>query len=155
MFRLSSVILLTLMLFVPACKQAAPSHSLYFLKKDRQKTPSISVEVASSQAERSLGLMYRRELGEHEGMFFIFPDESERSFWMKNTYLSLDIIFLDRELKVVNCAERAVPLTETPRKSTGPAQYVLEVPAGTAARWSLKPGDQAVMEGVPLKNASH
>ena len=110
-------------------------------------TPSIQAEVAATDPARQLGLMYRKSLGETEGMLFVFPAEEPLSFWMRNTYVELDIIYLDKSLKVVSIVHRAVPLTETPRPSGKPAQYVLEVPGGSAKRWGVEPGWSAVVTG--------
>ncbi len=110
--------------------------------------PPIHSEVVHTPGSRELGLMYRKQLADDQGMLFVFPVEKRLSFWMKNTYLPLDIIFIDRNLKVVSISANAIPMTETPRESTGPAQYVLEVKAGLADRWGLKPGVSMVIEGT-------
>lgn len=110
-------------------------------------TPSIQAEVAATDPARQLGLMYRKSLGETEGMLFVFPEEEPLSFWMRNTYVELDMIYLDKSLKVVSIVHRAVPLTETPRPSVKPAKYVLEVPGGSAKRWGVEPGWSAVVTG--------
>ena len=116
------------------------------------RSPEISAEVAATPSSRQIGLMYRKTLGETDGMLFVFPKEEPLSFWMRNTYVELDIIYLDKGLKVVSVVHRAVPLTETPRPSGKPAQYVLEVVGGSAKRWGVEPGWNAVIQGE-LPNA--
>ncbi|MFB6193020.1 MAG: DUF192 domain-containing protein [Candidatus Nanohaloarchaea archaeon] len=105
------------------------------------------LEIADNSSEREKGLMYRRNLSNHEGMLFVFPGEGERVFWMKNTYVSLDIIFLNSSRHVVNI-ETAVPQPNASEKelkryrSEGPAMYVVEVKAGFAENYSIKKGDK-------------
>ena len=74
---------------------------------------TIDVEFAKNEMERSLGLMYRSSMDEHQGMWFIFPEEAPRSFYMRNTEISLDIIYLDKDKKVVSIAKNARPYDET------------------------------------------
>ncbi len=107
------------------------------------------VEVADTVEKRRWGLMYRSELGADEGMLFVFPDEKARSFWMKNTPLSLDMIFMDRRRRVVGIIHDAVPFST---RSVGvglPSRYVLEVRAGLARRKGIVEGDVARFERVP------
>ena len=75
-----------------------------------------------------------------QGMWFVFPGERKRQFWMKNTLIPLDIIFINSKLKVINVIHRAQPETLTPRRSKAPAQYVLELVGGQAKRRGIKPG---------------
>jgi uncharacterized membrane protein (UPF0127 family) len=128
-----------------ACADSKVAVAMHFARKDGGVTPAINAELALTPGEQQLGLMYRRKLGEDEGMLFVFPGEQERSFWMKNTYVELDMIFLDSNFSVVSFIERAVPLSETPRRSQKPARYVLEVPGGSVARWGLTAGDTLVL----------
>lgn len=97
----------------------------------------LTVEVASTDATRQLGLMFREELKEDEGMLFIFPTERRNSFWMRNTLIPLDMLFIDSEWKVVGIVERAQPQTDDPRGVPRMSQYVLEVPGGFAERHGL------------------
>ncbi len=100
----------------------------------------VSVEVASSDAERARGLMYRRRLDDGAGMLFLFPTADRLKFWMRNTYIPLDMIFLDADRKIVYIEENAEPLTDTPRGPDAPAQFVLEVPGGWARAHGIEPG---------------
>lgn len=115
---------------------------LRFVNPDGTQSPAITAEIARTPEEVQLGLMYRRELERYSGMLFEFPDEKPRTFWMKNTYLELDMIFISKEMKVVSIVERAVPLTETLRESKLPAKYVLEIQGGQAQTWGIIPGSQ-------------
>ncbi len=120
---------------------------LHFVHPDGSKSSEVTAELATTDGARRLGLMYRKQMAEDEGMLFIFPGETIRSFWMKNTYLELDMIFLDKDLKVVSIIERAVPLSESPRKSLKPATYVLELLGGQASALSIKVGSELKVSG--------
>ena len=137
---------LVLLLSSVSCEAQRPSVMLKLESEGGKSSPQLRAELALSRSEQQLGLMYRKELGETEGMLFIFPEEEPRSFWMKNTYVELDIIYLDKDLKVVSISEKAVPLTETPRPSNRPAKYVLEVRGGSAAKWGISAGSRAIPE---------
>lgn len=101
------------------------------------------VEVAASEAEQARGLMFRTEMGPDEGM--IFPREDNprpSSFWMRNTVIPLDIIFIGPDRRILNVAADAVPYSETPIPSAGAAGAVLELNGGRAAELGIKAGDK-------------
>ena len=98
------------------------------------------VEVARTGEEQAQGLMFRTEMGPDEGMLFPFDPPRMTSFWMKNTVLSLDLIFIDGEGRVINVAAHAVPYSEAPIRSEAPAAAVLELNAGRAAELGIAPG---------------
>lgn len=98
---------------------------------------TLTVEVASNDAERQTGMMFREQLGADEGMLFLFSTERHNSFWMHNTLIPLDMVFLDSEWKVVGIVENATPLSDEPRGVPKMSQYVLEVNGGFAARHGL------------------
>ncbi|MBM3490382.1 MAG: DUF192 domain-containing protein [Alphaproteobacteria bacterium] len=100
------------------------------------------VELADTDAKRQRGLMYRRELAEDAGMLFHFERVAPVSFWMKNTYLSLDMLFLAGDGRIVHIHERAVPESERPIAPPQPVLAVLEVLGGTAQRLGIKVGDR-------------
>ena len=102
----------------------------------------FQVEVADDEAERERGLMYRPPLAEDQGMLFEFPDSAERSFWMRNTPSSLDIIYVAGDGRIVSIARNTTPNSDTPIPSNGPATGVIELRAGRAAEISADPGDQ-------------
>lgn len=105
-------------------------------------TYQFEVEVADDSAERSQGLMYREQLAQNAGMLFLYPDERPRGFWMKNTPLPLDIIFIDAGGKVVHVAADAKPFDESLIESGVPAQSVLEINGGLSAQLGIAPGAQ-------------
>ncbi len=106
----------------------------------------FDTEVADTPYQRQTGLMYRKQMNENQSMFFVFPDEKPRYFYMKNTFIPLDIIFIDAENKIVSIAKNARPLDETTLGSGKPARFVLEVKAGTADKLQLQPGDSIVLK---------
>ncbi len=102
------------------------------------------VEVAATQAERAVGLMHRRELAPDAGMLFLFPSETYQRFWMKDTYIPLDILFISADLHVVGAVENARPHDTTSLFIDKPAHYGLEVNAGDVARHGIVPGSVVV-----------
>jgi hypothetical protein len=102
----------------------------------------FSVEMAQTDAERERGLMYRRFMPPDRGMLFDFKREEPVMFWMKNTYIPLDMIFISRAGVVTSIAADAEPLSERLIPSGGPCYGVLEVNAGVAASIGVKPGDK-------------
>ena len=86
--------------------------------------------------------MYRTGMEDNQGMLFIFPDARERSFYMKNTQIGLDIIFINSEKRIVSFHKNARPYDATSLPSVEPAQYVLEIKAGLSNRWNLEIGDR-------------
>jgi len=115
---------------------------------------SVPVEVVDTPAKRNLGLMYRKDLAPEAGMLFIFERMEPLTFWMKNTPLPLDMIFIGDDRKIVGIVKDAVPFTETPRRVDGPSRYVLEVNAGFSERHKLKAGDSVTFEHVPRLSSS-
>lgn len=102
----------------------------------------FSVEMATTDEEKQKGLMYRRELADGKGMLFDFSPEQQISMWMKNTYISLDMIFIRADGRILRIAENTEPESTRIISSGGLARGVLEVPAGTAQKYGIAPGDQ-------------
>jgi uncharacterized membrane protein (UPF0127 family) len=102
----------------------------------------FAVEMASTPEEQAKGLMYRRELPEGQGMLFDFHHEQPASFWMKNTYIPLDMIFIRADGRILRIAENTVPLSEALVPSGGAVRAVLEVNGGTARKLGIAPGDR-------------
>jgi len=102
----------------------------------------FQVEVAITNEERAKGLMYRKALAEGRGMLFDFKPDQEVSMWMKNTYISLDMIFIRGDGRIWRIAENTTPLSEAIIPSGGPVAGVLEVAAGTARKYGIAPGDR-------------
>jgi uncharacterized protein len=105
----------------------------------------FSVEVADTEDLRERGLMFRRELTPDQGMLFIHDEASPIAYWMKNTYIPLDILYFDEQKKLVSAQLNVPPCGEQEQcpiyPSAGPAKYVLEINAGLAEQLKLKPGD--------------
>lgn len=105
---------------------------------------TFKVEIADTAEKQALGLMFRDSMPDDEGMIFIFPNEAPRSFWMKNTRIPLDIMYFDKDLKMVSISADTPPcrVSRCPSyPSTGPAMYVLELNAGKASELGVGPGD--------------
>lgn len=115
---------------------------LRFLDKRANLLYAVDIEIADDEAKRTQGLMYRDSMAENEAMLFIFPEEAERSFWMKNTIMPLDIIYVNAKNQIVTAQKNTVPYLEDSVPSNGPAQYVVEVNAGFCDRHGVKPGDR-------------
>ena len=109
----------------------------------------VSVEIANTPERRGLGLMYRKELGAEAGMLFVFDEPDHLTFWMKNTVLPLDMIFIREDRHVLGIVKNAVPFTTTSRGVPGESRYVLEVNAGFSDRHGVATGDAVSFEGVP------
>lgn len=114
----------------------------------------FKVEVARENNERQRGLMYRDHLGDDEGMLFIFEHMQQLSFWMKNTWIPLDMLFIDEDLKVVGIVENAEPLTTSSRKVKGKSRFVLELNGGACAKLGITPGAQLHLEGIAVPPAT-
>ncbi|MFL5239589.1 MAG: DUF192 domain-containing protein [Rhizomicrobium sp.] len=113
----------------------------------RKGVQVFSVEMATTDEEKQTGLMYRKELADGKGMLFDFNPEQEVSMWMKNTFISLDMIFIRADGRILRIAENTEPQSTRIISSQGPARAVLEVPAGTAQKYGIRPGDRV---GHPL-----
>ncbi|MCX2679581.1 DUF192 domain-containing protein [Galbibacter sp. EGI 63066] len=102
---------------------------------------NLNIEISDDEYERQTGLMYRASMEDNQGMLFVFEDEKPRHFYMKNTEISLDIIYINSDMKVVSIIKNADPMNEASLPSQFPAQYVLEVNGGLNQQWGLKVGD--------------
>jgi uncharacterized protein len=109
----------------------------------------FAVEMATTDEEKERGLMFRKELADGKGMLFDFTPEQEVSMWMKNTFISLDMIFIRADGRILRIAENTEPQSTRIISSGGPAKGVLEVIAGTARKYGIAPGDRV---GHPLFN---
>jgi len=108
----------------------------------------VSLEVAATPAERERGLMYRTSLAEGRGMLFVFDADGNQSFWMKNTLIPLDLLFIARDGTVVGIHANATPLSTADIAVGKPSRYVLEVPGGWAARHGISAGARVEFRGV-------
>ncbi len=115
---------------------------LKILDSAGQEKARFDIEMAKDAYHRETGLMYRRSMKDAQAMLFIFEDVKPRYFWMKNTYIPLDIIYIGPDKKIVSIVKEAKVLDETALPSKEPAQYVLEIKAGLADRYHIKKGDR-------------
>lgn len=110
--------------------------------RDGEPYLTIAVEIADDDSTRTRGLMQRTSLPDRSGMLFIFPHEEMQSFWMANTQMALDILFVDADSQIVNIEKYTKPLSPQSVRSTAPAQYVVEVPAGFADTHGIAESDK-------------
>jgi uncharacterized membrane protein (UPF0127 family) len=160
-----SILLLGLtVLFLASCKEASKktikTEPILFKKEGelsiiKQKVDTLiatlNIELAESEYETETGLMYRDGMKAEEGMLFIFKDERLHNFYMKNTEFPLDIIFIDKNMKIASFQENAQPYSKTLLSSQVPIQYVLEVNAGLAEKWLLEIGDKVAFRKTEPK----
>jgi uncharacterized membrane protein (UPF0127 family) len=109
---------------------------------------AVTVEIARTDAERARGLMHRPSLAPDAGMLFLFDEPAVHAFWMKNTLIPLDMIFIGEDGRVSGIVARAVPGDLSPRAAGGPSRYVLEVNGGWAEAHGVAPGDRVRFENV-------
>jgi len=139
LFLFAALSLLTL----PLAGGAAAAQDLQPLEVASKNGVHIfGVEMAVTPEEQAKGLMFRRELPEKQGMLFDFHREQPISFWMKNTYIPLDMIFIRADGRILRIAESTTPLSEAMVPSGGPVRAVLEVIGGTAKKLGIAPGDR-------------
>lgn len=110
---------------------------------------AVAVELARTDAERSRGLMHRTSLADDAGMLFLFDETAVHGFWMKNTLIPLDMIFIGDDGRIVGVVERAEPRSLESRSVGAPSRYVLEVSGGWTRARGVKAGDRVVFENVP------
>ena len=116
--------------------------SLSFFKTDSDSLlRKFNIEIAESDYEIQRGLMDRYSMKDNQGMLFAFPNEQPRSFYMKSTYIPLDLIFINAQKKVVSIQKNAKPLDETSLLSNFPAKFVFEINAGLSEKLNIEVGD--------------
>jgi uncharacterized membrane protein (UPF0127 family) len=138
-FRLTVCIFLGLFI-VTGVARSADQNTLEIASKTG--VHAFSVEIAQNDAERAKGLMFRKELLEGKGMLFDFRHEQDVAFWMENTYIPLDMIFIRGDGRILRIAENTVPLSTRIIPSGGPVRAVLEVIGGTSRKLGIAPGDR-------------
>ena len=117
---------------------------LRILPSEMHDTLLVKIEFAESDSEMMQGLMYRHEMADDEGMLFIYPEAKEMYFWMKNTYIPLDLLFIDEAGEIVDLQENATPLSEKSIMSNVLSRYVLEVNAGFCEKNFVIIGDKVI-----------
>ena len=114
-----------------------------------QRSIPVRVELALTGPQRERGLMFRNHLDPDTGMLFLFPSPAPLTFWMKNTLIPLDMIFIDSNRRILCIVENAAPETETGRHVEGDSQYVLEIGGGLSQKWGLSAGTTVEFQGLP------
>ena len=152
--RIYISLFLFIFLLLPGCKEkkrVVKTETVAFKKEGelsllKAATDSllarIDIEIADTDYETQTGLMYREGMEDNQGMLFVFDKPAYHSFYMKNTKFSIDIIFIDADLRIASFKERAKPLDEGGLNSEVAVLYVLEVNAGLAEQWQLEIGDR-------------
>ncbi|MGE0789715.1 MAG: DUF192 domain-containing protein [Sandaracinaceae bacterium] len=125
------------------------------LEPEGAEPVEVEVELARSEHERARGLMFRRSMPPDHGMLFVFDHPERQSFWMRNTFLRLDIVFLDADRRIVGIVENASPLTTTSRAVEADSQYVLEVHGGFCSTHALAIGTPAQFIGIDEPEEPH
>lgn len=114
----------------------------FFKKNGKKPVVKIDIEVADNPEARAKGMMYRKSNDENRGMLFIFPVEEEQSFWMQNTYISLDIIYVNGQKEIVKIHKNTTPRSTASLPSGKIAIYVVEVNGGFTDEFDIKEGDR-------------
>ena len=131
------------MVFLMSCKQISDQ----VLIDNGKNLIKVNVEIADDNNERINGLMFRKNLDKNSGMLFVFDDEKNQTFWMKNTLIPLDIIFIGKDMKIVDI-KHATPCNEDPCKlyqSSKPAKYALEVNGNFTIKNGIKVDDKITL----------
>lgn len=145
--RWATLALLMAVTALPACAASpkGPQVTVHAAKGDA----TVTVELALNEDEQARGLMWRSELAEDAGMLFVFDSEEERAFWMRNTPIPLDILYITSGLTVRSIAAMTKPYSEAAIPSRGPCLYVLEVPGGWAERHGVRSDDKVTLPELP------
>ena len=135
----------------PAKAQMLPTSPLAI--QSSGQSHRFTVELANTEKQRAIGLMHRNTLAPDRGMFFDFQTERAEQFWMRNTFIPLDMLFIRSSGEIVFIAQNTTPHSDAPVGPAQPVQAVLELPGGTAARLGFKAGDvvQHAIFGSPIK----
>ncbi|HSP13015.1 MAG TPA: DUF192 domain-containing protein [Salegentibacter sp.] len=121
---------------------------LSLIKAEGDTIKKIDIEIADSQYEHETGLMYRDSMEDSQGMLFIYEDAAPRAFYMKNTYIPLDIIYYSSDSTAISFYENAKPMDETSLPSGEPAQFILEINGGLIEEWNIEVGDKIYFERI-------
>lgn len=114
----------------------------FISSKGKKVIGKIDIEIADNDSTRMQGLMYRKSMSEDKGMLFIFPISEPQSFWMKNTIISLDIIFVNEDKEIVKIHKNTVPYSKSSNSSFKKSMYVVEVVAGFTDKYKIAEGDR-------------
>ena len=120
----------------------AKEGEVYLIKASGDTLRKFDVELAETDYEHQTGLMYRESMENDQGMLFVYDNARVRSFYMKNTYIPLDIIYYGADSTLVSIQKNAIPRDETSLPSEGPTQYVLEINGGLSDQLGIEDGDR-------------
>jgi len=121
---------------------------LLFISKNRDTIKQIDIEIADNELKRKQGLMWRSKMVDNNGMLFIFEKEEPLSFWMKNTYISLDILYLNESLEIVSIKKNTIPSSEESIPSDLPSKYVVEVVSDFCYLNKIEIGDKVEFKRI-------
>jgi hypothetical protein len=152
-FIISGIVVLVviLILIINPFSKKEEADTEYMFKKEGELTFSdslgtvkskLDIEIANSDFDRQLGLMFRKHMEEKDGMLFIFPSEEMQSFWMRNTFIPLDMVFVNAAKKIVTIHRNTQTLSDQSYPSTAPAMYVIEVNGGYCSTHKINEGDR-------------
>jgi uncharacterized membrane protein (UPF0127 family) len=145
--KLLSVTLILVVVVAISCESRANTTEIYFKNPAGKLSPKISVEVVNTPQGRQVGLMYRRELAENSGMLFIFPETKQQVMWMKNTYIPLCLVFIDKNMSIVGFIEDVPILNEKHRFVEPESSMVLELNAGACRRLGVEQNSTLMLDG--------
>lgn len=137
-------LLLPIVALLAACSTGSPRVEI----ATARGTVTVTVEVAATDPSRQQGLMYRKDLAPQHGMLFLFDTEEEHAFWMKNTLIPLDMIFIAGDGRIVGIKDHTTPFSTAGVTVGTPSRYVLEIGGGEAARLGIKAGDHLTMHDI-------
>jgi uncharacterized protein len=154
--RLSILTVVSALALLPACKSdgqrtgsTAPVGAATATVDTGERKLTFRLELAITPDEHQRGLMYRKSLDADAGMLFISEREQSHVFWMKNTLIPLDMIFIGANRRIVGIVQNAEPQTLSPRQVGAPSQYVLEIGGGLSASLGIRSGQLVELKGVP------
>lgn len=143
--RVMRALAVSVLLVVAGCSERGPEAVIH----TGNGPVRVRLEVAATDPARARGLMYRTELADGDGMLFVFERDADHTFWMKNTLISLDMVFIAADGRIVGIHPDAKPLSTALVGVGHPSRFVLEVPGGWAARHGVAPGQRVELRGVP------
>jgi len=145
---MKNILFIFLLIFLIGCAKGLDKNFNEIYINNSEKLIKINAEIADDNEERIKGLTFRERLNDDEGVLFVFENEEYQTFWMKNTLIPLDMIFIDEELKIVDI-KNAIPCTNDPcqlYKSEAPAKYVLEVNGNFTKKNNIMPGNKVKIQ---------
>ncbi len=141
---LSAILIIILTIPIAACGGDSDSSNRLIIESQNGKKYIFNIDIAADSETRIRGLMFVENMPKDKGMLFVYPTEIEASFWMKNTLIPLDIIFIKSDGTVNHIHHMAMPLDETPISSQGMVKAALEINGGLAAKLGIKTGDKVI-----------